>query len=244
MSEAPLREGTPEYSMFIPAYCRARCALEYPYLGVGSADAGLLRSIRADFSAARRADCTLYALRERLVLKSAGRYLMTHPKAALVDIGCGLSTTLRELETEGCRYYVDLPEAIRLRNRLIPIADNERCISLDVREREIDGIPAGDGVFFVMAGLLCHLWEDEAAALLRCLARRYPGAGMAFDGVGLKGRLRSSLPKEQRLREITGLGGVKRVTGLPEEFGRLPAQKRLKLSLLLKSGQLRFYEVV
>ena len=108
--------GSAAATLLVPLWCRARCAAEYPALGVGEADALLLKGVRADFSAARQADCTLYALRETLMLAAAWRYLGEHPGAALIDLGCGLDTVLRRAGGELTRrYYVDLPEVIALR---------------------------------------------------------------------------------------------------------------------------------
>ena len=76
--------GSAAATLLVPLWCRARCAAEYPALGVGAADALLLKGVRADFSAARQADCTLYALRETLMLAAAARCLSEHPGAALI----------------------------------------------------------------------------------------------------------------------------------------------------------------
>ena len=103
-------------TLLIPLWCRAEFARRYPASGLGAEDAALLRSLRADFSAARLADCRLYALREALMLSAARRYLAERPGAALVDLGCGLDTLLRSAGgAENPQYYVDLPEALSLR---------------------------------------------------------------------------------------------------------------------------------
>ena len=162
--------GGPASTLLVPLWCRARCALEYPSLGVGEEDARLLRALRGDFSAARGSDCLLYALREKLMLAAAGRFLAGRPDAALVDLGCGLDTLLRRVPGAGERVYVDLPEVMELRARLLPPEPGERYIAADLRAPEALGGIGRAGGFVIMAGLLCHLPDGAGAALLASLA--------------------------------------------------------------------------
>ena len=141
----------PESTLLVPLWCRAQCELIYPSLGVGAADAELLRSFRADFSQARRADCALYALRELLMKSAAEKYLAQHPRAAIVDLGCGLDTLPRRLGSGGNRrYYVDLPDVIALRERLLPPQATEEYIPADLRCPDfLDRIDAEHGAVFL-----------------------------------------------------------------------------------------------
>ena len=244
--------GSAAATLLVPLWCRARCAAEYPALGVGAADALLLKGVRADFSAARQADCTLYALRETLMLAAAWRYLGEHPGAALIDLGCGLDTVLRRAGGELTRrYYVDLPEVIALREKLLPPLPGETYIPADLRAGGWEGrIDAPDGAFFLMGGLLGHFERDEALHLLAALAERFPGGGAAFDGVSalslaLGGRsagLKSALPNPAALGRTGCFAQLRRVRALPEVFSSLPAGHRLKLGLLMGTGALDFFE--
>ena len=236
----------PYSGLYIPLWCRARCLLEYPQLGVGEADALILRSLRGDFSAARRADCLLYALREKLLSEGARRHLAALPDAALIDLGCGLDTLLRRLGgRETRRFYVDLPEVMELRERLIPRADGETYICADVRRAGfLDGIDAPGGAIFLIGGLLCHLEYEAAAALLKNIGLRFPGARLVFDGMGFAPRrtgLASSLPSPAALAGECGFETLETMKRLPEVFALVPASRRLKLRFLLGSGLLRFY---
>ena len=230
-------------TLLTPLWCRAEFARRYPASGLGAEDARLLRSLRADFSAARLADCRLYALREALMLSAARRYLDERPGAALVDLGCGLDTLLRSAGgEENPRYYVDLPEALSLRSRLLPPREGERYIAADVRGLDfLREISAGDGAFFALSGLLCHLEREEALRLLAEIRSAFPGAGLAFDGPALRAReYVSALPPERELRAALG-GKIRRMTRLPSELQSLPAAGRAKLALLMRTT-LRFYE--
>ena len=46
-------------------------------------------------------------------------YLKTHPRAAVVNLGCGLDDTFRKCDNGLCRgYHIDLPDVTALRNPL------------------------------------------------------------------------------------------------------------------------------
>ena len=240
---------TPLESALVPLWCRARCALEYPALGVGGEDARIISRLRADFSAARRSDCALYALRERLALDAADAYLKERPGAALVDLGCGLDTALRRIGgAANARYYIDLAETLELRRELIPAGPGETYAAADLRLGLPDlKIDAEGGAFFLLSGLLGHMEPGAAKALLVEIAGRFPNCALAFDGVsgsafslfGRGAQLVSPLPAKRELRRM--FRRCERVSRLPEGFSALPPARRAKLGLLLGTGLLGFY---
>ena len=149
------------------------------------------------------------------------------------------------------RYYVDLPEVIALREKLLPPLPGETYIPADLRAGGWEGrIDAPDGAFFLLGGLLGHFERDEALHLLAALAERFPGGGAAFDGVSalslaLGGRsagLKSALPNPAALGRTGCFAQLRRVRALPEVFSSLPAGHRLKLGLLMGTGALGFFE--
>lgn len=236
-------------TLLVPLWCRARCALLYPGLGVGEDDALLLRRLRADFSQALRADCALYALRELFIRRAAEGYLALRPGAAVIDLGCGLDTLARRLPGSGARIYADLPEVIELRRELLPPGPGEAYVSADL-SGGAGALPAAeDGAFIIMGGLLGHLAPARRDALLASLAAAYPGCGAAFDGVSgaafaLAGRgmgLASPLPGVRRLLRGGSFSRLEAPAALPVEFRLVPAAERLKLAALLRCGALRLY---
>ena len=48
-------------------------------------------------------------------------YLKTHPKAAVVNLGCGLDDTFRKCDNRTCKgYNIDMPDVIAVRNEILP----------------------------------------------------------------------------------------------------------------------------
>lgn len=245
-----LRPGELDETTLVPLWCRAQCRVLYPELGVGEADAAILSHLRADFSAARQSEPLLYALRQLALTGIAREFLREHPGGTLIDLGCGLDTSLRLVDNGRCRMvYADLPEVIALRRKLIPPEERETYLAADALDaRSLEGIDARGGALILMAGLLCHLPEGGVHTLLTGLAGLFPGGTAAFDGLGGAARLFSSgmgvqsyLPGAAALSRWSGIESVQAVKALPESFKTLPRGKRLKLRMLLGSGVLRLY---
>ena len=114
-----------------------------------------------------------------------------YPNGAVVNLGCGLDTTLDRVDNGSLHWYdLDLPDVIALRRELLPERPRVRLIAgsfLD--ETWWNEIRPANGVLFVAAGVLYYFDPDTIRAFLRRLASRFPGAELIFDGcspLGLK----------------------------------------------------------
>lgn len=64
-------------------------------------------------------------------------YLKTHPRAAVVNLGCGLDDTFRKCDNGLCRgYHIDLPDVIAVREELLP-ARYDSCFFRAERMRSV-----------------------------------------------------------------------------------------------------------
>lgn len=62
-------------------------------------------------------------------------YLASHPKAAVVNLGCGLDDTGRRADNGECRIYnLDFPDVINVRNELLPAGERETNIDCDLND--------------------------------------------------------------------------------------------------------------
>ncbi len=251
MPEITIPGALPLDSPATPLWCRAQCRVLYPALGVGAADSELISHIRADFSVARRSEPLLYALRQAYTVASLRAYLTAHPDAVLIDLGCGLDTSLRLADNGRCMMIcADTPGTMGLRRKLIAPRERERYVELNLPDLSpLADVDASHGAVIVMSGLLCHMEGGEVRALLSALAGRFPGAMCVFDGNGRalarftrRAGLRSYLPRAAAVRRWDGVAAVGGMKSLPESFRALPRLKRLKLALMLRLGVVRFYE--
>lgn len=71
------------------------------------------------------------AMREKVCFGKLADYLKTHPKAAVVNLGCGLNMTGRTADNGTCCIYnLDFPDVIKSRNEIIPAGKREENIGL------------------------------------------------------------------------------------------------------------------
>ena len=107
----------------------------------------------------------------------------THPRASIVNIGCGLDTTFHRIDNGLLQWYdVDLPEVIELRKKLIPVRERSVCIAssfLDSAWRS--QIAVENKVLFLAAGVFYYFEEREIRDFMAELAGRFRGAEILFD---------------------------------------------------------------
>jgi O-methyltransferase involved in polyketide biosynthesis len=114
------------------------------------------------------------------------QFLSEHPEGQVVALGEGLETQFWRIDNGRVRWLgVDLPETTGLRERLLPDeAPRRRTLSCSVLDEawmeHVD--PAGD-LLLSAQGLLMYFEPERVRELVAACARRFPRAGMVFDGV-------------------------------------------------------------
>ena len=115
--------------------------------------------------------------------EAARSFLAAHPDATMVNLGCGLDTTFERVDNGRLRWFdVDLLDVIALRRRLIPESERSRLVVGSLLEEGWrKAIEPRDAVFFIAAGVLYYLREEQVRALLSGLATEFPDAQLIFD---------------------------------------------------------------
>ena len=128
------------------------------------------------------------AMRQSDLAWEVGDYLKAHPKAAVVNLGCGLDNTGRACDNGDCKVYnIDLPDVTRLRNRLLPAGPREQNLALDLNDPAwMDAINAdsADGTGLFAAGVFYYFTTKQVQRLVTSMAERFPGGRLVFDGAG------------------------------------------------------------
>jgi hypothetical protein len=103
----------------------------------------------------------------------------------VVSLAEGLETQVRRVDNGRVRWLsVDLPDAIRLRERFLAASDRFRHIGVSVLDPAwMDAVDPSAGVFIVAQGLLMYLEPEMVRQLFCGIAARFPGMEMAFDVV-------------------------------------------------------------
>ncbi len=100
-------------------------------------------------------------------------------------LGEGLETQFWRVDNGRVHWLtIDLPEAIEVRERILPSSDRQyalACSALDTRWTDV--INPAPGVLITAQGLFMYLAPDEVRGLVKTCATRFPGGALVFDAV-------------------------------------------------------------
>ena len=111
------------------------------------------------------------------------RFISRHPRATIVDIGCGLDTTFERVDNGKIRWYdLDLPDTMELRKKFFKENERRKFIACSFLDPDwLNNLAIEDNVLFVSAGVLYYFEEDQIKSFFLKIARLYPGSEIAFD---------------------------------------------------------------
>ena len=217
MSKIPIEKGSVQETLIIPLYGRKLCAEQFPALYQDEYAAKICDSIDYDFSMLEaKKNSTMYqfgglegAMREKDMIWEITDYLKDHPKAAVVNLGCGLNMTGRMADKGACRiYYLDFPEVIRSRSELVPAGEREENIACDLNDFSwMDQIDAANGAVLYAAGVFHYFTAQQIRDMVVAMADKFPGGRLVFDSVGKFGRdvLMKGTLKNMGMDDVSGL---------------------------------------
>ena len=192
----PIEKNSIQETLVIPLYGRALCTRKFPQLFADQTAAELLEQIDYDFSALEQRSGGLLqtfgalevAMRQSDLAFEVREYLRAHPRAAVVNLGCGLDSTGRACDNGQCRIYnIDLPDVMAVREALLPAGEREENLAADLNDLScFDAIdaPTEDGAVFFAAGVFYYFRTEQVRALCAAMAERFPGGRLVFDAAG------------------------------------------------------------
>lgn len=186
-----IEKNTVQETLVIPLYGRKMCSELYPRLYRDETAIRLTEELDYDFSAlAEKTGDAMHrfgflevAMRQSDLEWEIRDYLKTHPRAAVVNLGCGLDHTGRHCDNGSCKIYnLDFPDVIAVRNELLPAGDREENIACDLNDPSwFAKIDAGDGAVFFAAGVFYYFLKEQVRALVLAMEKAFPGARLVFD---------------------------------------------------------------
>ena len=190
-----IEKGSVQETLLIPLYGRKMAMDLYPDLFADHACQQLIE--RIEFNAPpmtgikAKIGALMAATRQYDMAEVCRRYLKQHPKAAVINLGCGLDNTFSQADSGlATGYNLDLPDVIRARNELLPPADREHNIPCDLNDLSwMDAIHfrPEDGAVFFASGLLYYFKAEDVRRFLCEMAKRFPGGKIVFDATNAKG---------------------------------------------------------
>lgn len=186
-----IEKNTVQETLIIPLYARKVCSELYPDLYRDEAAVRLLNEIDYDFTQAERNSRSLMqrfgslevAMRQNDLAYEVWEYLKDHPRAAVVNLGCGLDGTGRACDNGSCRIYnLDFPDVIAARSALLPAGEREENIPCDLNDTAwFHRIDASGGAVFFASGVFYYFLKEQVQALVRKMAEAFPGGVLVFD---------------------------------------------------------------
>ena len=186
-----IEKNTVQETMIIPLYGRKMCSKLYPSLFRDETAIRLMKEIDYDFSDLVRKSKSMMqrfgflevAMRQNDLAYEVRDYLKIHPKAALVNLGCGLDDTGHRCDNGTCKVYnLDFPDVIAVRNQMLPPRKREENIPCNLNDTSwFDKIDDSDGAVFFAAGVFYYFLNDEVKTLVQAMAQAFPGGKLVFD---------------------------------------------------------------
>ena len=209
-----IEKNSVQETLVIPLLGRLICSERFPQLFSDPEAKRICDSLDDDFAEKRKKMESAFGLfgalevaQRQYGLQCEGEaYLRTHPRAAVVNLGCGLDDTFRKCDNGLCHgYNIDLKDVIAVRNELLPSGDRERNIACDLNDpRWMDAVDASGGAVFFAAGVFYYFRTEDVRSLFSRMAERFPGSVLAFDSCNRRGAkmMRSTWLKEAGITDV------------------------------------------
>ena len=227
MKRCHIEKNTVQETLVIPLYGRKVCSERYPDLYRDPEACALMDRIDYDFSAlAEKSRGVMYqfgflevAMRQTDLAWEVRDYLRTHPRAAVVNLGCGLDCTGRQCDNGTCRIYnLDFPDVIALRDELLPAGEREENIPCDLNDTAwFDRIDASGGAVFFAAGVFYYFLTDQVRTLVTAMEKSFPGGRLVFDAANRRA-VRLMLKTWLKTAEIRDVGAYFAVSDAEKEL--------------------------
>ena len=178
--------GAVQSTLFIPLVARARATKGPNPLLRDPKAVEIVESARFDDAAYDwgRGSVWVTVVRTRILDWWVRQFLAAHPEGTVVELGTGLNTRFERTDNGTVHWIdLDLPDTIAFRHRFFGDTDRRRMIAASLTSEDwLDTVAALPGpYFFVSDGVLVYLDDDDVTDTLSRIARRFPGALLAFD---------------------------------------------------------------
>ena len=238
-----VEKNTVQETLIIPLFGRLVCSEHFPLLFSDPEAKRICESLDYDFSGKRKkmeSPAGLFgalevAQRQYDLRCEVESYLNEHPKAAVVNLGCGLDDTFSKADNGLCSgYNLDFPDVIAVRNELLPAGEREENIACDLNDFTwMDLIDSSNGAVFFAAGVFYYFRTEEVKKLFAAMAERFPGAVLAFDACNERGAklMRRTWLKEAGITDVHAFFSLEdetEIRGWSKRFASVTAKSYMR----------------
>ena len=117
------------------------------------------------------------------IYRTINEFLVKHPSATIVNIGCGLDTTFDRVDNGTLIWYdLDLPDVIELRRKFNYETGRSKFISSSFLDDSwFKELYVEDNVLFIAAGVLYYFEENQLKEIFNKISTFFPGSEFVFD---------------------------------------------------------------
>ena len=223
-----IEKNTVQETLIIPLFARKVCSELYPNIYRDETAVRLIEEIDYDFSEAEKNSRSLMqrfgslevAMRQNDLAFEVQDYLRNHPKAAVVNLGCGLDSTGRACDNGNCKIYnLDFPDVIAVRNELLPAGEREENIPCDLNDTAwFSKIDASGGAIFFASGVFYYFLTEQVKALVQSMVNAFPGGVLVFDAAN-RTAVKMIAKTWLKSAKIKDVGAYFAVSDAPKEIG-------------------------
>ena len=231
-----IEKNTVQETLILPLYSRKLCSELYPDLYQDETAVRLIDQIDYDFSAAEKKSRSLMqrfgalevAMRQNDLAFEVREYLESHPKAAVVNLGCGLDSTGRSCDNGSCKIYnLDFPDVIAVRNELLPAGEREENIPCNLNDTAwFSQIDASNGAVFFTSGVFYYFLTEQVKALVQKTANAFSGGVLVFDAAN-RTAVKMIAKTWLKSAKIKDVGAYFAVSDAPKEIGAWDSHLRV-----------------
>ena len=238
-----IEKNTVQETLIIPLFGRLVCSERFPALFSDPEAKRICDALDYDFAEKRRkmeSPAGLFgalevAQRQYDLRCEVEAYLKDHPRAAVVNLGCGLDDTFSKCDNGLCRgYNIDFPDVIEVRNQLLPAIDRETNLACDLNDFGwMEKIDASGGAVFFAAGVFYYFKTEDVRRLFDTMARRFPGGALAFDACNQRGArlMRKTWLKEAGITDVDAFFSLEdegELRGWSDRFAAVTAKSYMR----------------
>jgi len=176
----------------------------------------IYRSIDYDFERSFGKPDGSHAMRSAVFDGVVRAWLSSHPGGTVVELGCGLETQRHRCDDGRAQWVcIDLPEAIAVRDALLPAGDRCRHVATSALDPTwMDQVDDRHGVIVTAQGLLMYLEPSDVRWILTTIMERFPGVELVFDVI----------PAWFSRKTLNGFAKTAHYTSPPMPWGMRPSE--------------------
>ena len=173
--------------------------------------------------------------------KTALEFIKRHPKATIVNIGCGLDTTFSRIDNGRIMFYeLDLSEVIELRKCFFKDSERHKSIASSFLDTKwFKEIKVTDGLLFLAGGVFYYFIEEQIKNFFIAAADYFGKCDFYFDTLspmGIKIAKKAVLKKGGMGMSMDGGWGLKPIKALEKWDKRIKVMKTTLMHKGIKKG--------